>query len=203
MIYFKIGIINIFKRSDTYECISPKNWYHRLPFERSIEIDYGRIDNTLLTIGLSTRFTGRDHAGPEIELSIFGYGVCISFPKSRHWNSKKNCWLENYKVWMDSVEDLFDTNSRLKKYDFRVQDFREFYESGFSPEEAINKIIKEIAIWMRSTEALFKNNSELQSVDFNLEEEFFIECYEAGASPEEAIYNFIDEIHQDDLTCNE
>lgn len=89
MIDFKIEIKNIFKKpSDDY--FSSKNWNYSLPYERSIDLDYGKINDTIITIDVSTEFTGHDHAGPIIELSIFGYGFILSIPKERHWNYEKN-----------------------------------------------------------------------------------------------------------------
>lgn len=136
MIYFRLDIKNIFKKKDSN--FREKNWYHKLPYERSIEIDYGEINDTLLTTELDTSFSGRDHAGPEIELSIFGYGARIMIPKSRHWNYRKNCWLDNYKNWMSETETNFIIDARVDGYEFNESDFVDFYEDGDSPKEAIN-----------------------------------------------------------------
>ncbi|AXH72412.1 MAG: hypothetical protein [Caudoviricetes sp.] len=133
MINFKFYITNIFKKPKYL--ISTSDWYHKLPFERSVEISYGRMDNNLASISLSTDFKGRDHAGPRFELTLFGYGVGVDFPKGRHWNYEKNCWLENYNVWMKEAKKYFEIYRPLCEFD--AGNFSELYEEGNTPEEAV------------------------------------------------------------------
>lgn len=44
---------------------------------------------------LVTSWRGRDHAGPNLEIGIFGYSICLKIYDSRHWNHVTNNW-ENY-----------------------------------------------------------------------------------------------------------
>lgn len=138
-LYFKLDIPNIFKKRDPSVCISGSNWYHSLPFDRSIEVNYGNIDNTLMTFNISILFRGRDHAGPSIKMSLLGYGFNIEIPKSRHWNYRKNCWLEDYKTYMTKCVKLADKmDDGENHYDYM---FSEYYEDGYSPEEAVRKYL--------------------------------------------------------------
>ena len=89
-LYLNLTIPSFLNKRTIY---TSNTWRKRLPYERSIELEYGKIDNTFLTIDLSLELKGSDHAGPSIELSIFGYGFRLEIPKARHWNYEENCWL--------------------------------------------------------------------------------------------------------------
>jgi hypothetical protein len=39
--------------------------------------------------------TKRDHAGIKIIIGIFGYAIGATIYDNRHWDTKKNCWIES------------------------------------------------------------------------------------------------------------
>lgn len=135
MINFDLRITNPFvKQQDSI--IRNATWFHRIPWERSVELEIGNISpGSLIDISLSSDFKGYDHAGPSLELSLFGYGFIIEFQKGRHWNYKKDCWLENYDVWMKKTSVLFE--EEFPDDEFLDYLFQEYYEDGNTPEEAI------------------------------------------------------------------
>ena len=58
----------------------------------ALEIGFFKYNYTLFSFGLSTNFTGSDHAGPSLEISLFGWEFRIAMPDTRHWNYDENRW---------------------------------------------------------------------------------------------------------------
>lgn len=114
-------------------------------FEASIDKSTPN-DSNLFGFSISTRFRGYSHAGPEIKISLFGLTFYFSIPKNRHWNYRDNCWLEDYTKWMKQVNDIWDISVSLKEEDFYEYDFLDYYESGYSPSEAIHAYEGELSI---------------------------------------------------------
>jgi hypothetical protein len=46
----------------------------------------------LLTFEFDLSFRGKDHAGPHLEFSFFGYYFSFLIYDNRHWNYEKNDW---------------------------------------------------------------------------------------------------------------
>ncbi len=58
---------------------------------KSLEMQLMR-DNILLKLEINIRFTGRDHAGPELSIGLLGFVFDIRVYDHRHWNHEKNEW---------------------------------------------------------------------------------------------------------------
>lgn len=59
---------------------------------RNIELQTHYYSKDLLSFKLTTKFTGYDHAGPSLEIAIMGFGMIISMPDERHWNTETASW---------------------------------------------------------------------------------------------------------------
>ena len=59
-----------------------KNW----------ELEVYRDFSDLLGLSLNTFFSGCDHAGPSIKLTLLGFTFRAAIFDSRHWNYKTNYW---------------------------------------------------------------------------------------------------------------
>lgn len=70
-IWFKAGSITEFK-----------NW----------EMQFSYCRDLIFGISLDTSFSGRDHAGPELELILLGFSLNFKIYDSRHWDYKKSIW---------------------------------------------------------------------------------------------------------------
>lgn len=46
----------------------------------------------IFSFSLDLTLTGEDHAGPSIELNLFGYEIQVGVRDNRHWNYDKDCW---------------------------------------------------------------------------------------------------------------
>jgi hypothetical protein len=55
-------------------------------------IDYYTYD--WFEIGIDTRWRGQDHAGPRLQLRLFGLGIDIALRDNRHWNNDANRWVD-------------------------------------------------------------------------------------------------------------
>lgn len=47
---------------------------------------------TIFSLHISTNWQGRDHAGPELEIDIFGLTLSIKIYDNRHWNYQEKRW---------------------------------------------------------------------------------------------------------------
>lgn len=89
MISFSFSIANPFKHKPF------KDYWQRdisLTKNKTFEIGFYRYAWNLFEFQIDTRWRGRDHAGPSIELGIFGYTGRIGISDNRHWNSQTNDW---------------------------------------------------------------------------------------------------------------
>lgn len=202
MIYFNLTIKNIFSKSKN--TIFPKNWFHKIPFDRTIEIDYGKINDDIFTAMLSTKFSGSDHAGPKVEASILGHGFTFSLPKNRHWNYRKDCWLEDYDQWMKEAISLSKMKDNSQEY-FPYM-FSEYYENGLTPEEGVNELFSaEYEDYTEEEYELFNklNNPVCDGYSF---EEYVNECkkiiseeYSIEVSFNDEFTNLIMDHYKDDI----
>ena len=136
MIYFNFSV-----GTGKFFMSNGSNFFHKVPFDRTLELTVGKISNNILSTEVSLVLSGSDHAGPRISASIFGYGFKLELPKNRHWNYDKDCWLENYDSWMNQAIELSrQKDDTMEYYPYM---FSEYYESGMSPEEAIEALFSE------------------------------------------------------------
>ena len=56
------------------------------------ELQLTRYTEFLFSITIGTRFSGCDHAGPEIEIVLFGFCFNAKIHDTRHWNYETNKW---------------------------------------------------------------------------------------------------------------
>ena len=92
-------------RVDFYiENLWAKNKFDNL-FNRSKKISTNKViefeicyySKNLFEFKLDINWMGRDHAGPEIEIGVFGYSAHLHLYDSRHWNHITNSW-EEYNI---------------------------------------------------------------------------------------------------------
>ncbi len=90
MFYFNFNINVPWKRK--FKSYWVKDFGHISPNKR-LEMQFMK-DFYLIGIELDFEyiFKGRDHAGPEIAISLFGYTFRIHIYDIRHWDFEKDCW---------------------------------------------------------------------------------------------------------------
>lgn len=66
--------------------------YTRLSENKTVTFEIVHYKPMLLTIEVGIAWRGSDHAGPNIELGLFGYSISIQLHDNRHWNYEDNCW---------------------------------------------------------------------------------------------------------------
>jgi hypothetical protein len=59
---------------------------------KMFEINIYRHFYHLFNFELDLRFNGYDHAGPNLGLCIFGYGIFMQLYDTRHWNIEEKRW---------------------------------------------------------------------------------------------------------------
>lgn len=89
MIRIDFSIANPFKHSpwrDLYqgEWLITKN--------KAFEIGFFRYAWNLVEFELDLRWWGRSHAGPSLEIGLFGWQMRIAIADTRHWDSETNSW---------------------------------------------------------------------------------------------------------------
>jgi len=52
----------------------------------------------LLLFAIDTSWRGEDHAGPELELSFFGYSARYKIYDARHWNYTHGRWMTEKEI---------------------------------------------------------------------------------------------------------
>jgi hypothetical protein len=76
--------------------VSLYGWDRKLTKNKAVEFQISNGDQFLFSINVDIRFSGRDHAGPSISVSIFHWEIALRFYDVRHWDDEKNDW-ENQK----------------------------------------------------------------------------------------------------------
>ena len=68
-----------------------KSW--RTPFKNKfIELEFFTIKQL---VGVNFLWTTKhDHAGVDIQLSLFGRSLHFTFYDNRHWDYENNCWMK-------------------------------------------------------------------------------------------------------------
>lgn len=59
---------------------------------KAYEFEIIKHSYDFLSIHFSTAVKGVDHAGPRIELALFGYSISFKIYDTRHWDYDKNDW---------------------------------------------------------------------------------------------------------------
>lgn len=59
------------------------------------EVEIYREPYRLIGIDINLQWRGIDHAGPELELSLFTYTLTMKIYDNRHWNSTENKWVDD------------------------------------------------------------------------------------------------------------
>lgn len=89
MINFKIAIENPWnnKKWENYKC-----WSWVLFSTRVLEIQLHRTGHEIFSFMIDTMWRGRDHAGPELEITLLGKTMTIKIYDTRHWDYNNNKW---------------------------------------------------------------------------------------------------------------
>lgn len=89
MIYCSFNIANPFKH-DPFK----NYWQHEflITKHKSLDIGFYKYAWNLFEFQLDLRWQGSDHAGPSLEIGIFGYTARLGISDTRHWNSETNDW---------------------------------------------------------------------------------------------------------------
>lgn len=94
---FKLSftIANPFKRREGFFKHFSKDKSRRLSKNKSFEWQIAQWEmNNLFDFDLNLIWWGRDHAGPELMIEVFGLMVCIKIYDYRHWAYIANTWEE-------------------------------------------------------------------------------------------------------------
>jgi len=59
---------------------------------KTFELGFYRYTWNLFEFQLDLRWRGVDHAGPSLEIGLFGYTARIGISDNRHWNYDTNDW---------------------------------------------------------------------------------------------------------------
>lgn len=59
---------------------------------KSWEVQFSRYAWNLFEFNLDLNWRGSDHAGPSIELNLFGYTVTAKIYDHRHWDDDTDDW---------------------------------------------------------------------------------------------------------------
>jgi len=89
MIYCSFNIANPFRHEPFKDY-----WQRDIPVSKNktLEIGFYRYAWNLFELQLDLRFWGRDHAGPSLEIGIFGYTARLGISDNRHWDNTANTW---------------------------------------------------------------------------------------------------------------
>ena len=98
------------------------NFYSRtikLSEHKFIELESMYSGQHLFRFSLDLNWRGEDHAGPEIELGVWGHEVRLKLYDHRHWNTEKNRWYQGTEEWdlMSKLEeDMMKAQYNEDKY---------------------------------------------------------------------------------------
>lgn len=89
--YFCLKLYNPFKKSD-FDNLYCKE--ERIPYteNKNWSFEILKENNLLFEFSFNICFRGQDHAGPEVQLGLFGYSILLRMYDQRHWNYDRNCW---------------------------------------------------------------------------------------------------------------
>ena len=92
MIRIDLVIANPFKHKP-WKSLYQGKW--NISKNKTLEIGFFRYAFNIAEISLDLRWKGSDHAGPIVELGLFGWQIRIAIPDHRHWDSVNSRW-HNY-----------------------------------------------------------------------------------------------------------
>jgi hypothetical protein len=87
--------------------ISFYNYDYKLTTNKRFEADFAYDAYHNFFLSISTDFRGKDHAGPRIEIGLFGYNSSFAIYDIRHWDYKNNTW-KNFQ------KNFYSKNKKLK-----------------------------------------------------------------------------------------
>lgn len=93
MIHIRMIVKNIWNKTDKHKILYC--FYRKISKYKNIEfqIDSNNF-NPLFELVIDTSFSGRDHAGPMISLTVFGFCTYIQIYDVRHWDYDKHNWIK-------------------------------------------------------------------------------------------------------------
>lgn len=89
MLRVSFKIQNIFSKDIWYDMYTYTKQLSRNKYFES-QVIYS--DHNIFEFVLDLSWNGRDHVGPNIELSLFGYHIIVGIYDSRHWDYKEGKW---------------------------------------------------------------------------------------------------------------
>jgi hypothetical protein len=106
MIFTKFSMANPwFKPNDDFKS---HDYYWKdvkLSKHKNFEIQISRFESSyLLDMSVDLTWWGRDHAGPELDLNLFGYMFNVKIYDSRHWNYQEHRWMTDEEAKADIEE---------------------------------------------------------------------------------------------------
>ena len=90
--FILFNILNPFKKFASKFYKHCWYWDKKLTTHKSFEIETFVDSEHLFQFQFCFRFTGRDHAGPSIELVLFCIGLTARVYDCRHWDYETNNW---------------------------------------------------------------------------------------------------------------
>lgn len=91
MINIRLSLQNPFGK-ENFKNLYSKSF--RLMPHKHFEFELIRYGINIFEFELDLSFRGHDHAGPSLELGIFGYLLYIRIYDKRHWDHINNKWEE-------------------------------------------------------------------------------------------------------------
>lgn len=90
MLKFNLEIRNPFFKNGEFDSL----WEKSGSFTRykHWELQLMQYGWNLFELNFDLNWNGRDHAGPNMEVGIFGYQLAITVYDSRHWDYENNTW---------------------------------------------------------------------------------------------------------------
>lgn len=93
MIHLGFSIRNPFWRSRMNDGFrNYLSWEPSISENKFITFEITRHWYYLFKLNLNLELSGSDHAGPNIDIELFGYGVSIALRDKRHWNDEEDRW---------------------------------------------------------------------------------------------------------------
>jgi|GEM_PF-1537046 len=89
MLRISFKIQNIFSRDIWYDMYT---YTKQLSKNKYFESEVVYSDHNIFEFVLDCTWSGSDHAGPNIEVSLFGYHLILRVYDARHWDYKAAKW---------------------------------------------------------------------------------------------------------------
>lgn len=95
MFKFALQLKNpFFKENDNFLSKTYFHFENKLFGTKAINFQISRFDSYyLVDFDLDIRFSGRDHAGPNFDFWILGFGLNLNLYDVRHWDYENECWI--------------------------------------------------------------------------------------------------------------